>query len=446
MDTVGLGALHAVPIRVGESGNMSLDSALLRSVNPDLLELEVLVSLTPPQTRQPLSLYNGDTLIAKSAPEITTEGKGRAVFSLPARTELEGTLRILDEGLAYDNNLYFSIRQAPRIRVLSIGPGPEDYLRRLYTADEFDFSTSGTQELDYTLIPLQDMIILNELDKIPEALSGELLSFLQQGGTLLIIPGTAIDIISYNRLLGAYSAPLLGTVVRAENRITGITASHPLFRDVFESDVRNFEFPSVEVYYKQGRGGLPILTFQNGEPFLSARGNLYLFAAALNSENSNFRQSPLVVPTLYNMARQSLPYPLLYYTIGQPAALDIDQPLEEDRIFRLQGPEYSFIPRQQGFSRKTRLNFDQEPLKDGHYRIVGDASQGALLSFNYPRNESAVVSDPASLPGHIVTQDSAAGLIERYQNDTRITSLWKWFVILALIFALIELILQKFMR
>jgi len=40
----------------------------------------------------------------------------------------------------------------------------------------------------------------------------------------------------------------------------------------------------------------------------------------------------------------------------------------------------------------------------------------------------------------------AGSLVAEYQNRTRNTPLWKWFVILALLFVLAEVILQKTMR
>ncbi|MGA9239676.1 MAG: hypothetical protein WBV75_11485, partial [Robiginitalea sp.] len=166
----------------------------------------------------------------------------------------------------------------------------------------------------------------------------------------------------------------------------------------------------------------------------------------LSGENSNFRKSPLIVPTFYSIGRGSLPRADLYFQIGQNAVLDLEVALQEDEILKLQASEYDFIPLQQSFSRKTRLYFGTEPELSGNYDIEyrGDTLQ--YVSFNYPRLESIQASTPPAIPATFETYSDTASLITEYQNSTRVTSLWKWFVILAVLFLMAEMILQKTMR
>lgn len=445
IDSAGVSEVHVLPMRPEARYNLSIDTAYIRERSAELIDLEVEVSLDDPSRNQPLSLFNGDTLIAKSAPEVDGDGHGSAVFSLPAGEAIQGAVKVLDEGLAYDNNLYFNLSQPPKIRVYSLGPGPGDYLRRIFTADEFDFRTSGIQEADFGALESQHLVILNEVPDIPTPMAESLRAFIREGGTLLVIPASDLDPTNYNSLLGATGLGLAG-LVEGTNRVTGISFGHPLFRDVFEGEVANFEYPAVQSYFTLSAQGGAVLEFQNGAPFLTASGRTYLFTAALNPENSNFRQSPLIVPTFYAIGRNSLPFPDLYYTIGQPAQLEIDQRLGEDRIFRLRGPEYEFIPRQQAFARKTRLIFEEEPARDGNYTVYQDDSPGQTVSFNYPRQESRAVPPLPEFPGFVTRHADSEDLIGQYQNDTRITALWKWFVILALLFVLAEAILQKTLR
>jgi len=446
-DTTGLPEIHALALRPDQRANMSLDTAFINSRNPEILELQVGISLDDTTRIKPLSLFNRDTLIAKSAPELTGARRGQAIFSLPAGEAIEGAIRILDEGLGYDNNLYFSLTAPPRIRVYSLGPGPTDYLERIYTSDEFDFESSGLRELDFALLETQHLLILNELPDIPESLGRSLQDFLKTGGTLLVIPSTEAQVDTYNRWLLEPAGLPLGTPVAQPARITGVAFDHPLFRDVFEGRVTNFEYPSANGHYALGAAGVSApLSFQNGDPFLAVRDKTYLFTAALNPNNGNFRQSPLIVPTLYAMARQSLPFPELYYTIGAPAALDLDIPLAGEQVFGLHSPEYDFIPYQQGFARKTRMEFGPEPDRDGNYAILQGERRVGMVSFNFPRTESSPVYPATEFPEWVTRHSNLESVIESYQNETEIRSLWKWFVILALLFAAAELILQKTMR
>lgn len=445
-DNTGLPQSHALVLRPEQRHNMSLDTAYISNRNPEILELEVTVSLDDTTRVKPLSLFNSDTLIAKSAPDLTGAGRGRAVFSLPADRAIDGAIRISDEGLSYDNALYFTLASPPKIRVYSLGPGPVDYLQRIYTPDEFEFKSSGLRELDFALLEQQHLLILNELPELPEALGRAVQAFLQSGGTLLVVPAADARPESYNPWLSALASLELGASSASPAQITEVLFDHPLYRDVFEGEVGNFEYPSTNSHFRLEAGVSAPLRFQNGDPFLASRGKVYLFTSALSAANSNFRQSPLIVPTFYALARQSLPYPDLYYTIGKPSELDLELPLAEDRIFRLQSPGYEFIPYQQAFARKTKLIFGPEPVRDGNYSLLQGERRAGKISFNYPRTESSQVYPEMSFPTWVTPHRNLESLLDSYQNETEIRALWKWFVILALLFAAAEMILQKFLR
>ena len=215
---------------------------------------------------------------------------------------------------------------------------------------------------------------------------------------------------------------------------------------MFEQRVENFDYPTSATSYPILGNPLPLVGYQNGQPFLAGGEGLYVFAAPLSGSNSNFRQSPLIVPCLYAIGRQSLPQADLYYQIGQKERLELDVSLQEDQILQMQGDAYTFIPRQQSFARKTRLSFGEEPAVAGNYRIENQGETLSRVSFNDPRKER-LEGETAQDPPPSFEEFSGAGpLVAEYQNRTRSTPLWKWFVILALLFVLAEVILQKTMR
>lgn len=446
VDSTGLPKIQVLALRPDARHNMSLDTAFISNRSPEILELQVSVSIDDTTRVKPLSLYNGDTLIAKSAPELTGSGRGQAIFSLPANRQIDGAIRILDEGLAYDNTLFFNLADPPKIRVYSVGPGPADYLQRIYTPDEFDFSSSGLRELDFALLEQQHLIILNELPEISEPLGRAVTAFLDAGGTVLVIPATEARLESYNPWLKAAAGLELGASTADEAQITGVSFDHVLYRDVFEGEVVNFEYPTARSHFRVNASAPAPLRFQNGDPFLANRERVYLFTAALESANSDFRLSPLIVPTFYALGRQSLPFPELYFTVGQPAEYDLELPLAEDRIFKLSSPDYDFIPYQQAFARKTRLYFGPEPTRDGTYAVLQGDRPAGTISFNYPRSEGAAVYPDVDFPAWVTRHGDLEALLESHQNETEIQALWKWFVILALLFAAAEMILQKFLK
>jgi hypothetical protein len=440
----GLAQVSAVQMRAESTGNAAIDTAYIQADSPENRELMVQLSFEGEDQNLPVSLYNGDSLIAKTGGEPTRDGGLEARFSLPEIQNLNGTLQISDEGLTFDNLLYITINRPQKIEVLSIGPKPSPFLGRIFTEETFNLKQSSLRELDYGTLDEQHLIILNELEAIPNALFSPLSSFVREGGSLVVIPAFDAQLGTYEPLLSALRVRL-GARIDGNTLITQINFEHPLFRDVFEKRIENFEYPKTSAFFPL-TGSLPqVIGLQNGQPFLAGREGIYLFTSPLSGTYSNFRQSPLIVPSLYAIGRGSQPAADLYYQIGEEAQLDIDIALQEDDILELRSSDYSFIPRQQSFARKTRLYFLEEPEKAGNYRIENRGEFLQSASFNYSRAESAPNRD-AVVPPTFEEHTSAESLVSQFQNDNRITSLWKWFVILALLFVLVELILQKTMR
>ncbi|MCO5723620.1 BatA domain-containing protein [Robiginitalea marina] len=437
--------VRAVRATAGNPVNISLDTAFFGNKNPETLELLVSLSYEGPWQNTPVSLYDGQRLVAKTTAEIQDDGAVLARFLIPAGEGLNGIVQINDNGLPYDNVLYLSHNPPEKIRVLGIGPSPSPYLARIFSPAEFAYAESDLRTLDYGLINRQHLVVLNELEAVPEPLARALQEFSAQGGVLLVIPAADARIESYNTLLAPLGAGLQPRV-EGDNPITGIVFDHPRFQGVFEKQVENFEYPRAGLYFPL-EGTLPaMLKFQDGQAFLSGIDGLYVCAAPLGDASGNFRFSPLIVPTLYSIGRGSLPGSDLYYQVGKEASLDLDLTLEEDNIVEMRGAEYSFIPLQQSFSRKTRLIFGDEPRLAGNYLIEYQGGPIRQASFNYPRTESLGRDTPAGLPDRFEIYPDVERLVAQYQNSMAITSLWKWFVILALLFVLVETFLQKLMR
>ncbi len=435
----------AVPYRPESPGNISIDSAYLVLENPEKTELNVLLTLHGEVQNSPVSLYQGDRLIAKTAGEPLGENSVRALFTLPASEPLSGTLQVTDNGLSYDNTLFITQNRPPLLRVLAIGPSPTPFLDRIFTPEEFSLLQTSLRELDYSILEQQHLVLLNELEEIPQSLSRPLREYLEQGGSLVVIPAHEANTDTYNRFFNNLGVGF-GSRVDGEILITEINFDHPLFRNVFEKQIENFDYPSSGSYYPLEGGLLRMIGFQNGQAFLSGQNGLYVFSSPLSGDFSNFRQSPLIVPSLYSIGKQSLPRADLYYQIGQEARLDLDISLQEDEILQLRGSSATIIPRQQSFARKTRLFFGLQPDLAGNYLIENRGDTLQRVSFNYPRTEQISPRRDLALPESFEIRPDMDTLVSEYQNRNRSTPLWKWFVILALLFVLAEMILQKTMR
>ena len=433
-----------VPLRPRVPVNISIDSVYIEDTTSDPIEMTVLLSGGEAEEALPISLYNGANLIAKSAAKFSSNETTKVLFSIPANERINGRLTISDTGLGYDNVFYFNINEKEKIKVTAIGNSSSNYLERLYSEDEFELQKYTVNQLNYSVLENQNVIILDGLEEIPTGLQNVLKTFKTNEGTLIIIPSTESSFSNYNAFLSNFSGTQFTEKIAADTKITSISFDHPIYRNVFEKRVTNFQYPSVKEFFKV-RTNLPhLLALENGDDFLSGNNGMYLFSSSLEIENTNFKNSPLIVPTFYNMAISSLKLPELYHMLGHPNTIDVTTRLGTDDILKVAKEGYEFIPLQQNYPNQVQLTFDQNPVEDGIYTIFQNEEPLKNISFNYPRDESQLTYLDLDNFQDTNTQESITSLFDTLAAENNIAAYWKWFVILALLLALIEVIIQKF--
>lgn len=434
-----------VPIRSEELRNIAIDSAYIKTTSASDNELVIKVSANTEFGSTPVSLYNRSDLIAKSAVTYSPSESSELVFSLPGRQFIEGVVSLSDTGLEYDNELYFTINTREKIKVLAVGESESVFLNRLFGDDLTEFRNIRSLDQGIASLNEQDLVILNQVPRLPPAMTESLREFIKEGGSLLLIPSVNMNISEFNLLLNSYGLSF-GNKNETSVEITGINYAHPLYSDVFEERVDNFDYPKVQEHYRLNGRWSDILRYANEQPFLASRDNLYVFTASLDPGNSNFTSSPLVVPTLYAMAIRSRSLPELYYLLGENNSVDISEVLEEDRILSLKKEELEFIPRQQLIGEKTRLWFEEIPTEPGIYSLE-NAQTKRSFSFNHKRTESQLnYLNSESFNAAAKVNNSISEIFQEIESMSSVTSLWKWFVILALLFILAEVIIQKALK
>jgi hypothetical protein len=438
--------VDAVQLKPVKKTNIAVDSIYIASNNASTIQLKVKVSnLRQNQdgnivSEAPISLFNKEKLIAKTAVSFSGSTTEIVTFDIDNQEEFVGKLEISEPNLPYDNSLFFSINSAEKIKVMAINEADGNFLQRLFEKEEFQFTPQTFKSLNYNEIPDQNFIVLNELKEIPASLITALKSFSDAGGSVLVIPASEADLNTYNNLLLTMGLGTLSEAKPQEKKITKIVFSHPLYKDVFEKEVVNFQYPNVNSFYNIASNATPAIGFEDNQPFLLQKNKSYLFTAPLNKENSNFQNSPLVVPSIYNMALQSLPLPRLYYLIAIPLKLSANE------ILTIKDSTTQFIPLQQTKANHVVLTTTESPTKAGNYQIVKENEFLENISYNYARNESQLqYLNPEDWKGVKVYQ-TIDTLFNSISDANSINTFWKWFAIFALVFLLFEMFILKFYR
>lgn len=437
-----------------QKNNVAVDSVSIRQTLDAFYEISVQLSAYGEDPKEtPIAIYNQGKLIAKTLVKFDSKQKTMN-FSIPKK-DFNGYVAIEDNGLDYDNTLYFSLSKPAKINVTSIGDTDKSlFLSKIYTAEEFNYNNFQLAALDYNLLEKQDAIVLNELKDIPQSLQTTLKSFVQKGGNLVVIPSAETAVPALNGFLSNFGSIRFNNLQQAEKLVTKIVFNHPLYSSVFENKIDNFQYPNTKASFLLNSASPSILSYQDQGVFLTALQNevasVYVFNAPLNKSNSNFQNSPLIVPTFYNMAQNTQKTGISAITIGENQPYLVDAQLSKDQIVTIKNTSKdaaeNFIPIQQILNNKVKLTFNDYPQQAGNYGIYRQDELLKNISFNYNRTESNTLAADESLLSGFRVIDTIETVFDTLQTDRTNNEIWKWFVILTLLFLATELFIQKFVK
>ena len=445
-----INSLKFIIPKAEQKNNVSIDSVFIKGASDDFYEISIeLKAYGEDFNAIPISVFNQNKLIAKTTVNFETKKKS-ILFTIPKQT-FHGYVSIVDNGLTYDNTYYFSISKTKKINVISIGEAEKsNFLSRIYTDNEFVYNNFTVGSLDYNKLQDQDAIVLNELDEIPQALQTTLKSFVEKGGNLIVIPSASSTSANMNAFLMNFGTVKFISLENKEKLITKINFSHPLFNTVFENKVNNFQYPKTKNSFALSSSSPAILSYEDQSVFLTSIQNpvsaVYVFSAPINTTNSNFQQSPLIVPTFYKMALNNQNNNINALIIGNNNPHLTAASLNKDDILIVKGAEEQFIPVQQILNNKIKMNFNDYPEQAGNFGIYNKKDWLENISFNFNRTESDLAQANENLLSNYKIIDSTSTFFDTLQTNKTDNQIWKWFVIFALLFLLTEMAIIRFVK
>ncbi len=466
--------IFLIPLSTGKVNNLYIDSCWFEAPQHSLNkaeELKVRIKNSGDEEYQdiPIKLIiNGKQ---KSINSFDIAKQSETIVSMNyVNTEsgiISGIVEITDYPITYDNTFYFSYSISKDTKILIINNKAQNkYLQALYQSNEnfhLSFQASGnirtSEFMDYKLI------IIDEVEELSSGIQKELYNYVKQGGSLVIIPSEKINIASYNGLLAQLNSIRFLKADSSATEIAQINYRHYLYQNVFKDVKKNTLLPSVSVHYKTVKNiqnsNKVLLSATNKDDLLIQgsydKGKYYLFTFPLNTNNTGFYLHPLFVPTLYNIAIYSQNISDIYYTLGNLKPIDINIKLQGDNILRVVAAksDYEFIPRIITTGRQNiKIDFMHQLNQAGNYFLLSDKDTLAGLSFNYNRKESNTQCFTNNEINKLIKQyhlnnctilpvDTESFSAEMHDLKTERKSLWKWFILAALIFLTAEIFVIK---
>ena len=435
--------------------NISLDSVWITKNDGRQISLKATIRSERMEVKDlSISLFVNEQLYGKTTVSLKAGSVHNIDFLIPASSSDYGKISLTDHSLNFDNELYFNIPKKPKKKVLIIGL-QNKFIDRIYQPDEFVLLNSSYTALDQSLIPKQDLVVINELDKISNPLIQNLKAFVQNYGNLVIIPSRDADFDSYNKLLNALQAGSVLGKFKEEKSVNRINYDHPFFDQVFEKEVYNFEYPLIQDGYMTNfKNASPLLQFEDLSDFVSEinyfNNKVYWISSHLSAQGNNFVSSPLIVPLFYNFSVQNKNDKAIYFVIGQRNEIRIQSDKSDDEPLKIIQNDEEFIPMQIRSSERIEVTTKDYPMKSGLYELTSSGEKIETLAFNYDRSESDLnfldLNPLTDQYENIQIYNSLDGAMKEGNERNNNRELWQLFIIFALVFLILEILLQKFLK
>jgi hypothetical protein len=457
--------LHLVPIQFSTQSNVFVDTVHLE--NPfaagggkNVVHVKVRNDGDKDAERLNLKLTINNIQAATTA--VTIPAKGTAETSFDLSTTLsgfnEGRLSFNDFPITFDNEFYVALNFNDKIRILEIrSSDPRTVVEKVFGNEQiFDFSSYSVNNFNYSLLSQADLVVVNGLNSVDAPLASALRSYLGDLGTILFFPGSKPDVVNLKNFLQLPIVNVPETVVQQE--LDKPDFSNPFFENVFEEKSVSIAMPRATKLLNWGNDRSAILRFKNDQPFLSRydqRGKLYVVATALQQGQTDFFNHALFVPVMYRIASSSIRNESkLYYTLHESFINLRADSLQGEEPLRWVGEE-EIVPSQRKLNDQVIFDVPKFSITKGFYKIVANRDTVSLLAFNLDKEESLLDQYTAEdmkklLGGSDRITIFKVGSQEAFSNEIKErylgTSLWKYALLLALFFLLMEIVLIRFLK
>jgi hypothetical protein len=457
---------HLVPITFASAPNVFVDSAYLQNpfaAGGEKNVLTVVVRNDGEEEVDQLNLKLTINDIQAGTVSVDIPGGGMTETNFDLTTGLSGFNRadvsFNDFPVSFDNEFFLALNFTTKISIIEIKPGAAaTAVERVFGNEAvFHFRSYSAANFNYSLLDQADLVVVNGLERYDAGLNLSLRNYINESGTLLVIPGTNPDARSLQQLTGNPSLSVVGGKPNLLE-LDRPDYNNPFFENVFEERSTSIAMPRATQVMRWGQDRSAILRFKNDEPFLSRidqGGKLYIMATPLHPQYTDFTNHALFVPVMYRIASSSRKNDApLYYTLRENfITLKVDS-LFQDQPLRLKGTQ-EIIPAQRNVNDQVFLEIPKFSIDQGFYHVLAGTDTVGLIAFNLDKAESLLdqftgneIRNQMGDGDHISIFEATTA--EAFSNEIKERylgkPLWKYALMIALFFLLTEVLLIRFLK
>lgn len=454
--------VNFIQIKPNVSNNISIDSAwieqplILPNTNT-FLNIKISNYGNTEITDVPLvfKIDNVQKGIANITCKANSSAEVQLQFSLHDAQYHQAELSLLDNPVVFDDKLYLTLKAYNNQNIIAINANK--YIQNVYAIDEnYKLQSFNSNTIDYSSFSNASCIVLNEVAAISSGLQTELQKYINNGGVALIIPSAnAIDLSKTNTFLQQLNAPQLLAANNQNLKVSRINVFDEVFKNVFSKIPETANWPTLSKNYamqlNSGIKGYNIATLNNEAPFIFksryGKGYVYLISTPLQNDWSNFTEHALFVPFMLRLPLVNKQSGALYYNMDKPVNYAFDKNTNSKVVYLKDNKDEIAFDVNNNESKSTANISGVKQA--GSYQVFEKNKSDVLatISFNLNRNESNL---------NIIADDSLSNInaaiiqtadLQKHQKEIELnyngTQLWRWFLLAALAFILVEVLLLK---
>ncbi len=451
---------------------LKIDNQIFEKDKPVNFSVTVTNYSNRPVNNTVVSLFlNGE----RSSQQSVTIGAGDSrVISMQAVPKQSGYINVIaeleDDDILQDNKRFANFYIPDNIPVIIFTDDPADskFIELALTAGDEQSAINITNKNPSQL----SSIDLNQFDVVviagAENITGtdRLNSFVKNGGSLFLMPGSSTSIQKFQLLSKALGLPsptgTFGKINSLDNTVAfdKVEFNHPIFKDIF-SNKNKEKIESPDIYYSfkittEGKGA-NIITLMDGSSFLSeykiGSGKILLMNTAPVLSWSNLPLKGIFVPLMnkavyYLAAKDNSNQE---YLAGDQIEINLSDNLSPQ--IKIERPDNS----------DEFLNLDKD-LKNNYISYDKTQSVGNYKVFSGSRiiNDISVNTDPRESVTKYLGESEFNDYLKKInfkgkhivvakdQNPTEVilqsrfgSELWKYFILIALLLAIVEMTIAR---
>lgn len=482
--------LFIVPLDAQATKNVYVDSVWLstpfiREMQNNSLNVKLNNAGRENVKNLPVRLYLDDTQTSTASATLPPGGSATVSlnFNVTKKGYHRGRIVFEDFPITFDNQYFFVVEASPAVRVLHLyeqkaGSPKNDYIDAVYANDSLFVRRSfNAQNFDVGQLKETDLVVLEGVSDVSGTLRTELERFVRQGGSLAIIPPTNPNAASYGPFLQALGISNVQVTVTPGVSPNPLPVADPdrrspFFRDVFQQSYQSepLNLPAQAPVWRWNAGER-LLSLRDGSPLLTRstvgstnarQGSVYVLASPLTADYGNLAEHALFVPVMYKMAALSVrPQRTAYAFDENLISIPVSNPSER-AVYKLKHNKLEIIPIQRTVGNQLLLEMPKsnelaagQEIEAGYYELQLDGKTERLLAFNHGNEESSLdfyaadelrraFGNQPNVEVFDSIQDGDFVQVLEQQNLGK--SLWKYFLIAALAFLLLEAGFVRFMK